>query len=98
MSDAIRQVMPSCFCPMSFNVIIKEIDYDLWLLDDDSSEDIESIYNKYQNLGLKFFKNKANSGLTSLWNKGFELNKDKDYLIIFNNDLSRVASCFIINT
>jgi len=64
-----------------------KINYELWLLDDNSSEDIESIYNKYKHRGLKFFKNKTNKGLTSLWNKGFELNKNKDYLIICNNDV-----------
>lgn len=72
----------------SFYATINEkIDYELWLLDDNSSEDIESIYNKYKSRGLKFFKNKANTGLTDLWNKGFELNKDKDYLILCNNDV-----------
>jgi GT2 family glycosyltransferase len=70
-----------------YSTINEKIDHELWLLDDDSFENIESIYNKYKNLGLKFFKNKANAGLTSLWNKGFELNKDKDYLIICNNDV-----------
>ena len=70
-----------------YSTINEKIDHDLWLLDDNSSEDIESIYNRYKNLGLKFLKNKKNSGLTSLWNKGFELNKDKDYLIICNNDV-----------
>lgn len=70
-----------------YSTINEKIDHDLWLLDDNSSEDIESIYNKYKNLGLKFLKNKTNVGLTSLWNKGFELNKDKDYLIICNNDV-----------
>jgi len=72
----------------SFYATINEkIDYDLWLLDDHSSENIESIYHQYKNHGLKFFKNKTNRGLTSLWNKGFELNRDKDYLIICNNDV-----------
>jgi len=70
-----------------YSTINEKIDYDLWLLDDNSTEDIERIYNKYKNHGLKFFKNKTTTGLTSLWNKGFELNKDKDYLIICNNDV-----------
>jgi len=72
----------------SFYATINEkIDYEVWLLDDNSSEDIESIYHKYKKRGVKFFKNKTNKGLTSLWNKGFELNKDKDYLILCNNDV-----------
>jgi GT2 family glycosyltransferase len=70
-----------------YSTINDKIDYELWLLDDNSSEDIEIVYNKYKKHGLKFFKNKINAGLTSLWNKGFELNKDKDYLIICNNDV-----------
>jgi glycosyltransferase involved in cell wall biosynthesis len=70
-----------------YSTINEKIDYELWLLDDNSFEDIGSIYNKYKNHGLKFFKNKTNIGLTSLWNKGFELNKNKDYLIICNNDV-----------
>ena len=70
-----------------YSTMNEKIDYELWLLDDNSSEDIESIYNKYKSRGLKFFKNKANIGLTSLWNKGFELNQDKDYLILCNNDV-----------
>ncbi len=70
-----------------YSTINEKINYELWLLDDHSSEDIESIYEKYKIRGLKFFKNTANTGLTSLWNKGFELNKDKDYLIICNNDV-----------
>jgi len=70
-----------------YSTINEKIDHELWLLDDNSSEDIEGIYNKYKNLGLRFFKNNTNAGLTSLWNKGFGLNKDKDYLIICNNDV-----------
>lgn len=70
-----------------YSTINKKIDYELWLLDDNSTEDIESVYNKYKNAGLKFFKNSSNRGLTSLWNKGFELNKDKQYLILCNNDV-----------
>ncbi|HPK22230.1 MAG TPA: glycosyltransferase [Smithella sp.] len=70
-----------------YATINKNIDYELWLLDDSSSEDIEGIYHKYKDRGVKFFKNKTNNGLTSLWNKGIELNKDKDYLILCNNDV-----------
>ncbi len=70
-----------------YSTINNKIDHELWLMDDNSSEDIENIYNKYKKHGLKFFKNKTNAGLTSLWNKAFELNKDKDYLIICNNDV-----------
>lgn len=70
-----------------YSTVNEKIDYELWLLDDNSTEDIESIYNKYKNAGLKFFKNSNNNGLTSLWNKGFDLNKDKKYLILCNNDI-----------
>lgn len=70
-----------------YSTINENIDYEMWLLDDNSSEDIDSVYKHYKNLGLKFFKNSTTAGLTNLWNKGFELNKDKDYLIICNNDV-----------
>jgi GT2 family glycosyltransferase len=70
-----------------YSTVNEKIDYELWLLDDNSTDDIESIYNKYKNNGLKFYKNSRNAGLTSLWNKGFELNKDKEYLVLCNNDV-----------
>jgi len=70
-----------------YSTVNDKIDYELWLLDDHSTEDIESIYNQYKNNGLKFYRNSCNVGLTSLWNKGFELNKDKEYLILCNNDV-----------
>lgn len=70
-----------------YSTINEKIDYELWLLDDNSTDNIERIYNKYKNHGLKFYKNSSNTGLTSLWNKGFELNQDKEYLVICNNDV-----------
>lgn len=70
-----------------YSTVNEKIDYELWLLDDNSTEDIESVYKKYKNAGLKFFKNSNNNGLTSLWNKGFEFNNDKKYLILCNNDV-----------
>jgi GT2 family glycosyltransferase len=72
----------------SFYLSVNEkIDCELWLLDDCSTENIEGVYNKYKDVGLKFYKNSTNTGLTSLWNKGFQLNKGKEYLIICNNDV-----------
>lgn len=63
------------------------IDHEVWLLDDHSSENVVSVYEKYRKFGLKLFKNRTNAGLTNLWNKGFELNRNKKYLILCNNDV-----------
>ena len=70
-----------------YSTVNEKIDYELWLLDDCSTEDIEGVYNNYKDVGLQFYKNSNNVGLTSLWNKGFELNRNKEYLIICNNDV-----------
>ncbi|MBD3233331.1 MAG: glycosyltransferase [candidate division Zixibacteria bacterium] len=55
------------------------------LFDDCSTDATQSCVKKFDS--VSYFRNERNKGLISLWNRAYEVNKDKDYLIIVNNDV-----------
>jgi glycosyltransferase involved in cell wall biosynthesis len=60
--------------------------FDLMLLDDCSTEDINPLIDKYKK-SVAFNINSENKGLTNLWNMAYRLSSGCNYLILSNNDV-----------
>ena len=56
-----------------------------YVIDDHSTEDVKSIVKKYK--FATYVENKGKQGLTMLWNMGYNLVQDCDYLVLCNNDV-----------
>ena len=67
-----------------------KFEYTFILLDDASpSLDTSILVDEFKEHKIVYFRNEKNLGLTSLWNKGYQLSKENScsYYIICNNDI-----------
>ena len=65
-------------------------EYSFMLLDDASQDlDTSTLVDEFEEHQIIYFRNDKNLGLTSLWNKGYQLARDRScsYYVICNNDV-----------
>ena len=75
----------------------KNLKYKYYLLDDCSTDDTFKKFHNRKN--LIYFREKKQKGVNNLWNVGFELAKNSDFIILVNNDVkfSKNWSNILIN-
>lgn len=68
---------------VSYNIVIPE---KIILIDDNSTEDMKSLIEKYNKLPIQYIRHNKNEGVNYSWNEGLRLSKTP-YISIFNNDI-----------